>query len=225
MKEPKLYKRALTWSLSAVAIVYMTVAVTVYVLCGSHVSSPALGSAGPRFKIICYGIALIGLCVTACLMLHVYDPHISSLPRSKLTSSPPVRRKAPLPTRYCHDNRIPQGCQLARLYNSDRAQRLKSTNPSTKAPRPHHLVQLLLVRDHTRIHHRQRRPQLPGPGGTDRRLSGHLHLLPPDGLPVVPRQLAIDSTKQDVLVQSVLACVPTRARVVSCRCVHLGCVQ
>lgn len=71
MNEPKLYKRALTWSLSAVAIVYMTVAVTVYVLVGSHVSSPALGSAGPRFKIICYGIALIGLCVTTCLILHV----------------------------------------------------------------------------------------------------------------------------------------------------------
>lgn len=74
MREPRHYNRSMFASLSGVFMVYATVGIIVYIYCGSHVSSPALGSAGGDIEKVCYGIAIVGLCVTACLLCHVRIP-------------------------------------------------------------------------------------------------------------------------------------------------------
>lgn len=50
---------------------YITIGIVVYYFCGSYVASPALGSAGPLLKKICYGFALPGLIVTTTLVIHL----------------------------------------------------------------------------------------------------------------------------------------------------------
>ena len=50
---------------------YITIGVVVYYYCGSYVASPALGSAGPLLKKVCYGIALLGLIVSTTMYIHV----------------------------------------------------------------------------------------------------------------------------------------------------------
>lgn len=50
---------------------YLLVGIVVYYFCGSYVASPALGSAGPLLKKVCYGIALPGLLATTVLPAHV----------------------------------------------------------------------------------------------------------------------------------------------------------
>lgn len=47
------------------------IGVVVYHFCGIYVTSPALGSAGPLFKKICYGLALPGLLCGAILNTHI----------------------------------------------------------------------------------------------------------------------------------------------------------
>ncbi|KAJ4141554.1 hypothetical protein NW768_000767 [Fusarium equiseti] len=71
MREPELYTRALLCSQAFITLVYSTIGGVVYYYCGSYVSSPALGSAGPFFKKICYGFALPGLLVTAMIVTHI----------------------------------------------------------------------------------------------------------------------------------------------------------
>lgn len=71
MKEPKHYNRAMFTSLAGVFTTYAIIGTIVYVCCWSFVSSPALGSAGGVLKKVCYGLALPGLCVSACLVCHV----------------------------------------------------------------------------------------------------------------------------------------------------------
>jgi len=71
MRDPELYTRALLWSQAFITVVYSTIGGVAYYYCGSYVSSPALGSAGPFFKKICYGFALPGLLVTAMIVTHV----------------------------------------------------------------------------------------------------------------------------------------------------------
>ncbi|KAL6925148.1 hypothetical protein FSST1_002422 [Fusarium sambucinum] len=71
MREPRHYTRALTYSQSVVAAVYIIIGCVVYISCGSFVSSPALGSAGPIIKKICYGFALPGILVTAMIVTHI----------------------------------------------------------------------------------------------------------------------------------------------------------
>lgn len=57
--------------MSIVTASYLTFSLVVYRWCGKWVASPSLGSAGPTIKKVAYGIALIGLLVSACLYLHV----------------------------------------------------------------------------------------------------------------------------------------------------------
>ncbi|KAJ3544817.1 hypothetical protein NM208_g2845 [Fusarium decemcellulare] len=71
MRDPKEYTKALIVCQTLISIIYISIGIVVYYYCGSYVSSPALGSAGPLLKKICYGIALPGLCCSLILMLHL----------------------------------------------------------------------------------------------------------------------------------------------------------
>lgn len=71
MKDPKEYFRSMYTCQTVVFTVYFIIGVTVYYFCGSHVTSPALGSAGDAIKSVAYGIALPGLLVTSAIVCHV----------------------------------------------------------------------------------------------------------------------------------------------------------
>lgn len=71
MRDPRLYNRSLAICQSIITVVFIVVGSVVYFYCGSYVSSPALGSAGPTIKKISYGIALPGLLVSEIVLLHV----------------------------------------------------------------------------------------------------------------------------------------------------------
>lgn len=71
MRVPEHYTRSLLLCQSVVGVTYVVIGVVVYYYCGSFVASPALGSAGPLLKKVCYGIALPGLCVSTLLFVHV----------------------------------------------------------------------------------------------------------------------------------------------------------
>ncbi|KAH0429608.1 amino acid transporter [Colletotrichum camelliae] len=55
MRDPRMYTRAM---------------MVLYYFCGTYVTSPVLGSAGPLMKRICYGLALPGLTVSSALFVH-----------------------------------------------------------------------------------------------------------------------------------------------------------
>ncbi|KAJ0166204.1 N amino acid transport system protein [Colletotrichum tanaceti] len=76
MRDPRHYSRSLVLCQSVITVVYVTVGVVVYYYCGSYVSSPALGSAGPVVKKVAYGLALPGLIVSAAVVLHLASKHI-----------------------------------------------------------------------------------------------------------------------------------------------------
>jgi amino acid permease len=71
MREPRHYTRALIVCQSVMTVVYLAIGIVVYYFCGSYVASPALGSAGPTMKKVCYGLALPGLIVSTTLFVHV----------------------------------------------------------------------------------------------------------------------------------------------------------
>lgn len=71
MREPKNYNRSLFLCQGVVTVTYLAISVVVYYYCGSYVASPALGSAGPLLKKICYGLALPGLIATTTINIHV----------------------------------------------------------------------------------------------------------------------------------------------------------
>lgn len=71
MKDPKQYTKALALCQGFVTVVYIVVGIIIYYFCGSHVASPALGSAGALIKKVSYGFALPGLLVSAILPIHV----------------------------------------------------------------------------------------------------------------------------------------------------------
>ena len=71
MRNPQLFTRCLAICQILVTVIYIVVGTVVYYYCGSHVASPALGSAGTLIKKISYGFALPGLSVSAILLLHV----------------------------------------------------------------------------------------------------------------------------------------------------------
>ncbi|KAL5362571.1 transmembrane amino acid transporter protein-domain-containing protein [Aspergillus floccosus] len=76
MRDPAHYGRALMVCQSVVTAFYITIGVVVYYFCGSYVSSPALGSAGPTIKIVSYGFALPGLLVSTLLFIHISAKYI-----------------------------------------------------------------------------------------------------------------------------------------------------
>lgn len=71
MRDPHHYGRALAVCQSVVTVFYLVIGIVVYYYCGSYVASPALGSAGPKMKIVSYGFALPGLLVSTLLFIHV----------------------------------------------------------------------------------------------------------------------------------------------------------
>ncbi|KAK0385497.1 hypothetical protein NLU13_6677 [Sarocladium strictum] len=76
MEDPRLYTRALALCQSIISLVYLVVAVVVYYFCGSYVTSPAPGSAGPIIKKVSYGIGLPGLFVSGVLLGHVSSKYM-----------------------------------------------------------------------------------------------------------------------------------------------------
>ncbi|CAI0643156.1 unnamed protein product [Colletotrichum noveboracense] len=76
MRDPRYYTRALLLCQGVVTSVYVAVGVVVYYFCGSYVSSPALGSAGPLVKKVAYGLGLAGLLVSSTLVTHLASKHV-----------------------------------------------------------------------------------------------------------------------------------------------------
>ena len=98
MREPEHYNRALIVCQSVVTCFYIAIGVVIYYFCGSYVSSPALGSAGPIVKKVSYGFALPGLIVSTLLFVHVsrfLDSHL--LFTSLFTSRPVASRSSAAP--------------------------------------------------------------------------------------------------------------------------------
>ena len=81
MRDPRLYARAVYISQTLATVTYLIIGSVVYYYCGQYVATPALGSAGPLFKRICYGIAIPALLMTTVLYTHVSKP-----PKTSLTS-------------------------------------------------------------------------------------------------------------------------------------------
>ncbi|KAJ5646999.1 hypothetical protein N7490_003371 [Penicillium lividum] len=76
MRDPRDYNRALILCQSVVTCFYIVVGVVIYYYCGSYVSSPALGSAGPIVKKVSYGFALPGLIASTLLFVHITGKYI-----------------------------------------------------------------------------------------------------------------------------------------------------
>ena len=71
MRNPQHYVRSMLICQGTVCTVYLVIGVVVYTYCGSYVASPALGSAGPLMKKVCYGLAIPGLLVSGTMVSHV----------------------------------------------------------------------------------------------------------------------------------------------------------
>lgn len=80
MRNPHHYNRALVLCQTVVTCFYLAVGISIYYFCGSYVSSPALGSAGPVMKKVSYGFAIPGLLVSTLIFVHV---SLHSFPTSK----------------------------------------------------------------------------------------------------------------------------------------------
>ncbi|KAJ5125222.1 hypothetical protein N7448_004549 [Penicillium atrosanguineum] len=76
MRDPTHYNRALVLCQSVVTVFYLAIGIVIYYFCGSYVSSPALGSAGPTVKIVSYGFALPGLIVSTLLFVHITAKYV-----------------------------------------------------------------------------------------------------------------------------------------------------
>ncbi|KAB8076569.1 transmembrane amino acid transporter protein-domain-containing protein [Aspergillus leporis] len=71
MRNPKDYKKPLYFCMALVTASYLAFSLVVYRWCGKWVASPSLGSAGQTIKMVSYGVALVGLVVSATIYLHV----------------------------------------------------------------------------------------------------------------------------------------------------------
>ncbi|KAH6916520.1 transmembrane amino acid transporter protein-domain-containing protein [Coprinopsis sp. MPI-PUGE-AT-0042] len=71
MKEPRKYPRMMMVSMAFLTTIYLIIGSLVYYYCGQYVASPALGSAGPLLKKVCYGIAIPGLLASLVIFVHV----------------------------------------------------------------------------------------------------------------------------------------------------------
>ncbi|KIW70778.1 hypothetical protein PV04_03019 [Phialophora macrospora] len=76
MRDPRHYTRSLLICQTGVTLIYITIGVVVYYFCGSHVASPAMGSAGTLVKKLGYGFALPGLFVSTTLVIHIAAKYI-----------------------------------------------------------------------------------------------------------------------------------------------------
>lgn len=71
MRDPQHFNKALILCQTVVTCFYLAIGIVIYYYCGSYVSSPALGSAGPVVKKVSYGFALPGLIASTLLFIHV----------------------------------------------------------------------------------------------------------------------------------------------------------
>lgn len=71
MRRPADYFKSLYVSGAWIAASYLALATTVYAYCGRWVTSPSLGSAGDRVKVVAYAVALPGLIATGMITVHV----------------------------------------------------------------------------------------------------------------------------------------------------------
>lgn len=71
MKNPKDYNKAVYVCMGIVTSAYLSFSLVVYAWCGKWVATPSLGSAGPTLKKAGYGVAIIGLAISACLYAHI----------------------------------------------------------------------------------------------------------------------------------------------------------
>jgi hypothetical protein len=71
MRKPNDFPKALAFLQIAALSFYIVVAVVIYSYMGQHVSSPALGSASPLFRKICYGISLPTIVVAGVINAHI----------------------------------------------------------------------------------------------------------------------------------------------------------
>lgn len=121
MREPRHFPQALVVCQTSVTSIYITIGTVIYYYCGSHVASPALGSAGVTMKKVCYSFAIPGLIVSAALVIHVCFSFLKCCMDAQVTNNEAAAGQVHLhtvPTRF----QTP-GCQyrdpldeLARLY-------------------------------------------------------------------------------------------------------------
>lgn len=71
MRDPRQYNKSLIACQTVVIGGFVILGAVVYHFCGIYVSNPALGSAGPTLKKVCYGLALPGLIAGAVINCHV----------------------------------------------------------------------------------------------------------------------------------------------------------
>lgn len=76
MREPHQYGRSMFICQGIATSLFLAIGIIVYYFCGPYVASPALSSAGPLFKRICYGLALPGLLASMILLSHVPAKYI-----------------------------------------------------------------------------------------------------------------------------------------------------
>ncbi|WOO81568.1 N amino acid transport system protein [Vanrija pseudolonga] len=76
MRDPRGYNRAMLTSISLITLVYLVLGSVVYAFCGQYVSTPALGSAGPLMKKVCYGLAVPALLASLTIVTHLGAKHI-----------------------------------------------------------------------------------------------------------------------------------------------------
>lgn len=95
MRDPRLYHRAMIINQVFVTCMYVIIGSIVYWYAGKYVAQPALGTAGPLMKKICYGLSIPGLFFSVILWCHVSDKglltgqkgHVADISRSRPSSS------------------------------------------------------------------------------------------------------------------------------------------
>ncbi|KAM0790373.1 hypothetical protein ACM66B_003255 [Microbotryomycetes sp. NB124-2] len=70
MKDPRDFKYTAIVAQSVITATYIALGVSTYMYTGDYIASPALGSAGPLMKRVCYGLALPALFASAILLSH-----------------------------------------------------------------------------------------------------------------------------------------------------------
>lgn len=71
MKRPMEFTKTAAVAQSIITSTYLAIGVVVYYYVGDYIASPALGSAGPVMKKVCYGIAIPALLVSSTIFSHL----------------------------------------------------------------------------------------------------------------------------------------------------------
>ncbi|WOO80067.1 N amino acid transport system protein [Vanrija pseudolonga] len=76
MRDPRGYNKAMLTSIGLITIIYLVIGGVVYSFCGQYVSSPALGSAGPLMKKVCYGLVMPSILAGMTIFMHLGAKHV-----------------------------------------------------------------------------------------------------------------------------------------------------